>query len=156
MGQLAAQSSAAAAPVTGIAGVVVDSAGRTIRDAQLTVREAGKRGENARKWDARSDSVGRFRIEGIAAGTLRLEVLRDAYEPAGFDLQIAGHTHGGHIRGLDQWIVAPANDGFVRGLYEVGAMRLFVSSGAGLWPGFAVRLGVPSSIDVLVLRRAAP
>jgi hypothetical protein len=57
---------------------------------------------------------------------------------------------------MDQWIVAPANDGFVRGLYEVGAMRLFVSSGAGLWPGFAVRLGVPSSIDVLVLRRAAP
>lgn len=89
MGQLAAQSGAAAAPVTGIAGVVVDSAGRTIRDAQLTVREAGKRGANARKWEARSDSVGRFRIEGIAAGTLRLEVLRDAYEPAGFDLQIA-------------------------------------------------------------------
>lgn len=79
-----------------------------------------------------------------------------SYAPHGIDLQIAGHTHGGHIRGMDQWIVAPANDGFVRGLYEVGAMRLFVSSGAGLWPGFAVRLGVPSSIDVLVLRRAAP
>jgi predicted MPP superfamily phosphohydrolase len=77
-----------------------------------------------------------------------------SYAPHGIDLQIAGHTHGGHIRGMDQWIVAPANDGFVRGLYEVGAMRLFVSSGAGLWPGFAVRLGVPSSMDVLVLPRA--
>lgn len=72
------------------------------------------------------------------------------------DLQIAGHTHGGHIRGLDQWLVAPANNGFVRGLYEVGAMRLFVSSGAGLWAGFAVRLGVPSAIDLLILRAPNP
>lgn len=75
------------------------------------------------------------------------------YAPHGIDLQIAGHTHGGHIKGMDRWIVAPANDGFVSGLYEVGAMRLFVSNGAGLWPGFAVRLGVPPSIDILVLKR---
>ncbi|MBQ0131592.1 MAG: metallophosphoesterase [Comamonas sp.] len=76
-----------------------------------------------------------------------------SYAPHGIDLQIAGHTHGGHIIGMDRWIVAPANDGFVSGLYAVGPMRLFVSNGAGLWPGFAVRLGVPSSIDILVLRR---
>lgn len=75
-----------------------------------------------------------------------------SYAPFGIDLQIAGHTHGGLIVGMDRWIVAPANDGFVRGLYDVGNMRLFVSSGAGLWPGFAVRLGVPPAIDVLVLR----
>ena len=74
------------------------------------------------------------------------------YSEHSVDLQIAGHTHGGHIKGMDQWLVAPANNGFVSGLYEVGAMRLFVSNGAGLWPGFAVRLGVPSSIDILVLR----
>lgn len=74
------------------------------------------------------------------------------YSEHGVDLQIAGHTHGGHIKGMDQWLVATANNGFVSGLYEVGAMRLFVSNGAGLWPGFAVRLGVPSSIDILVLR----
>jgi len=40
----------------------------------------------------------------------------------------------------------------VRGDYRVGAMSLFVSSGAGQWDGFSVRLGVPSSIDVLVLK----
>lgn len=76
------------------------------------------------------------------------------YAPHGVDLQIAGHTHGGHIVGMDRWLVAPANAGFVRGLYDVGAMRLFVSSGAGLWAGFALRLGVPSAIDLLVLRAA--
>ena len=78
--------------------------------------------------------------------------LAKAIAQAGADLQIAGHTHGGHIRGMDQWLVAPANAGYVRGLYEVGNMRLFVSSGAGLWAGFAIRLGVPSAIDVLELR----
>ena len=60
----------------------------------------------------------------------------------------------GLILGMDQWLVAPANDGFLRGEYEVGAMKLFVSAGAGLWAGFAVRLGVPASIDLLVLRGA--
>jgi predicted MPP superfamily phosphohydrolase len=72
----------------------------------------------------------------------------------GVGLQLSGHTHGGLILGMDQWLVAPANDGFVRGEYKVGAMKLFVSAGAGLWAGFAVRLGVPASIDLLVLRGA--
>ena len=71
----------------------------------------------------------------------------------GVGLQISGHTHGGHILGMDRWLVAPVNNGFVRGAYDVDRMKLFVSSGAGLWAGFAVRLGVPSAIDLLVLRR---
>jgi predicted MPP superfamily phosphohydrolase len=70
----------------------------------------------------------------------------------GVSLQISGHTHGGLVRGMDQWLVAPANNGFVRGEYQVDGMRLFVSAGAGLWAGFAVRLGVPAGIDLLVLR----
>ena len=72
----------------------------------------------------------------------------------GVGLQISGHTHGGHIVGMDRWLVATFNNGFVRGTYAVDGMRLFVSSGAGLWAGFAVRLGVAPAIDVLVLRRA--
>jgi protocatechuate 3,4-dioxygenase beta subunit len=76
-------------PPTGLTGTVVDSAGRPVAAAQLLVRETAKRGADARRWEARSDSTGRFRIEGLAPGALRLEVLRDAYEPAGFDIQIA-------------------------------------------------------------------
>ncbi|MDR2333166.1 MAG: metallophosphoesterase [Burkholderiaceae bacterium] len=72
----------------------------------------------------------------------------------GVHLQVSGHTHGGHVLGMDRWLVAPVNNGFVRGAYDVDRMKLFVSSGAGLWAGFAVRLGVPSRIDMLVLRRA--
>lgn len=72
----------------------------------------------------------------------------------GINLQLSGHTHGGLILGLDQWVVAPVNHGFVRGLYDVGDMKLLVSSGAGLWAGFALRLGVPPAIEVLTLQRA--
>ena len=71
----------------------------------------------------------------------------------GVDLQVSGHTHGGLISGMDRWLVAPFNNGFVRGQYDVDGMRLFVSAGAGLWAGFAVRLGVQPHIDLLVLRR---
>lgn len=67
------------------------------------------------------------------------------------DLQLSGHTHGGQIWGFDQ-VVASRNDGFLRGLYTVGDMRLYVSPGAGLWTGFPVRLGVPSEITRIVLR----
>ena len=63
----------------------------------------------------------------------------------GIDLQISGHTHGGQMLGFDQ-IVAARNDGFVRGLYDVDAMRLFVGPGVGLWAGFPVRLGVPAGL----------
>jgi len=81
--------SSVAAQASGVVGVVVDSAGRSILGAKVTVRESGSRGANVRRWEATSDSVGRVRIEGLVAGSLRLEVLRDAYEPAGFDIQIA-------------------------------------------------------------------
>lgn len=69
------------------------------------------------------------------------------------DLQLSGHTHGGHILGMDRWLVAPANHGFVRGRYALGPMTLFVSGGAGQWDGFTARLGVPPRIDLITLRQ---
>jgi len=71
---------------------------------------------------------------------------------AGVAFQLSGHTHGGMIFGLDR-IVARANSGFVSGLYQVGDMTLYVSNGTALWPGFALRLGVPSELTVFTLRR---
>lgn len=76
------------------------------------------------------------------------------YARAGVDLMLSGHTHGGQIRGFDD-IVAARNNGFVRGWYTVDAMRLYVSTGAGLWNGFPVRLGVPSEIARITLRSGA-
>lgn len=70
----------------------------------------------------------------------------------GVSLQLSGHTHGGMIVGLDR-LVARGNAGFVSGRYAVGDMTLYVSNGTGLWPGFALRLGVPSEITRFTLRR---
>lgn len=70
----------------------------------------------------------------------------------GVALQLSGHTHGGMIIGLDR-LAARGNAGFVSGRYELGGMTLYVSNGTGLWPGFALRLGVPSEITRITLRR---
>lgn len=70
---------------------------------------------------------------------------------AGVDLQLSGHTHGGHIYGL-HWLVARFNNGFVSGLYQQDGMQLYVGNGAGLWPGFAIRLGKPAEITEITLR----
>jgi predicted MPP superfamily phosphohydrolase len=70
----------------------------------------------------------------------------------GVALQLSGHTHGGMIKGLDR-LVARGNAGFVSGLYDLAGMTLYVSNGTGLWPGFALRLGVPSEITRITLRR---
>ncbi len=71
----------------------------------------------------------------------------------GVTLQLSGHTHGGQIIGMDQ-LVKRANGGYVSGRYEVEGMTLYVSNGAGLWAGFPARIGVPSEITLLTLRRA--
>jgi predicted MPP superfamily phosphohydrolase len=72
----------------------------------------------------------------------------------GVALQLSGHTHGGMILGLDR-LVARANNGFVSGRYAVGGMTLYVKTGTALWPGFALRLGRPSELTRITLRRAA-
>lgn len=68
------------------------------------------------------------------------------------DLQLSGHTHGGHAPGLSA-LVALFNHGYVRGWYRVEGMPLYVSSGAGLWNGFPLRVDVPSEIALITLRR---
>jgi predicted MPP superfamily phosphohydrolase len=71
----------------------------------------------------------------------------------GVALQLSGHTHGGMIVGLDT-LVARANGGFVSGRYDVAGMTLYVNNGTALWAGFALRLGRPSELTRITLRRA--
>jgi predicted MPP superfamily phosphohydrolase len=71
----------------------------------------------------------------------------------GVAVQLSGHTHGGMIRVLDQ-VIAMANAGFVSGFYAVDGMQLYVNNGTALWPGFALRLGRPSELTRITLRRA--
>ena len=75
----------------------------------------------------------------------------EKHASAGASLQLSGHTHGGQIAGL-HWVTQWANQGFVSGLYTVGAMQLSVSNGAGLWNGLPIRLGRPAEITEITLR----
>lgn len=69
----------------------------------------------------------------------------------GVAVQLSGHTHGGMVIGLDR-VVARPNNGFVSGFYDVGGMKLYVNNGTALWPGFALRLGIPSELTRITLR----
>ncbi len=69
-------------------------------------------------------------------------------------LLLTGHTHGGVLLPMQDY-VASRNDGYVSGLYETDFGSLFVSDGMGIWDGFPMRLGVPSEMPIITLRRGA-
>lgn len=69
---------------------------------------------------------------------------------AGFDLQLSGHTHGGQFWPWSLF-VGLAHP-FTRGLNDYEGMKIYVSRGTGYW-GPPIRLGVPSEITLLTLRR---
>lgn len=72
---------------------------------------------------------------------------------AGFDLMLAGHTHGGQVNlpVLSENInVARAFTKYVRGAYELGRSRLYVSCGLGT-VGIPVRLGAPPEVSLVRL-----
>lgn len=76
-------------------------------------------------------------------------------DSAGADvrLQLSGHTHGGAFPVI-HWLVARANEGHVRGLYEFAQGRyLYNSPGTGQWAGFPIRLFNPAEITEITLRR---
>ncbi|MGI5860931.1 MAG: metallophosphoesterase [Myxococcales bacterium] len=78
---------------------------------------------------------------------------------AGVDLYLCGDTHGGQIS-VPLWgpLFAIGRQGrqLARGLYEVGAGRVFVTPGLGVEKGFPLRLGARPEISVLDLRPATP
>jgi uncharacterized protein len=71
----------------------------------------------------------------------------------GYDLTIAGHTHGGQVdvEVLHQHLnVARYFTSYVRGLYQEGKSSVYVSSGIGTI-GVPVRLGAPPEVSLLRL-----
>jgi predicted MPP superfamily phosphohydrolase len=74
----------------------------------------------------------------------------------GYNLLLAGHTHGGQvtIEILDQSIT-PARffTPYVYGLYRSGAAAAYVTRGIGTI-GIPARIGAPPEISVLRLRKA--
>ena len=129
---------------------------RIIRRGDAALAVAGlPDGYSARYGGGAPDA--RRAIEGAPEGAF--VILMDhrpgnarANAAAGADLQLSGHTHGGMVWGLAR-VIAEYNGGFVNGWYDVDGMKLFVSPGTGIWNGFLTRIGVPSELTVLTLRR---
>ncbi len=65
--------------------------------------------------------------------------------PAGFDLQISGHTHGGQYFPFNYFVLL--EHPFVKGMYLYGDTQLYVSQGTGYW-GPPLRLGTFPEITV--------
>ena len=71
-----------------------------------------------------------------------------AAAPAGFDLQLSGHTHGGQFFPWN--LVVRLFHPFTAGLHRVGRLWVYISRGTGYW-GPPKRLGAPSEITYLRL-----
>ena len=135
---------------------------RMLPNAHTVIRRGGAELVVADVTDLSGPSVGEVGPDlGLAlrGAPIRAPIVLFDHQPRraqaaaakGVALQLSGHTHGGMIVGLDR-LVACANSGFVAGRYQVGDMTLYVSNGMGLWPGFALRLGVPSEMTRFTLR----
>jgi predicted MPP superfamily phosphohydrolase len=71
-----------------------------------------------------------------------------AAAPAGFDLQLSGHTHGGQI--FPWMFFVRLQQPFTAGLHRLGRLWVYISRGTGYW-GPPKRLGAPSEITYLRL-----
>jgi predicted MPP superfamily phosphohydrolase len=71
-----------------------------------------------------------------------------AAEPAGFDLQLSGHTHGGQFWPWNFFV--KMQQPFTAGLRRLGKLWVYTSRGTGYW-GPPKRLGAPSEITRLRL-----
>jgi len=96
------------------------------------------------------------------AGHFRLFLLHDplgfrSVTPGEVDLTLSGHTHGGQLGlvsfGFD-WTVLSRSRWPDQGLFALGASRLYVHRGTGLY-GFPLRVGVPGELSLVeVIPRA--
>lgn len=68
---------------------------------------------------------------------------------SGFDLLVAGHTHGGQIFPFN-YFTRLGNAGFVAGEYSLGKSKMVITSGAGYW-GPPIRLGASSDVVIIEL-----
>lgn len=137
---------------------------RTLRNERVTIGGDGEGGG----FDLAG--VDDFRAAGAAIGhgpdlgraLVDLDPLRPvvllAHQPkqataaaaAGVDLQLSGHTHAGQIRPFD--LLVELEQPYIHGLYDLGAMKLYVSPGTGYW-GPPMRVGTTSEITEITLSR---
>ena len=115
---------------------------------------AGVTDYGSHHFDAAQRSDPAAALEGAPAGAaVRLLLAHQprsafAAAPAGYDLQLSGHTHGGQFFPWNFFV--RLQQPFTAGLHRLGALWVYVSRGTGYW-GPPKRLGAPSEITRLRL-----
>lgn len=121
---------------------------------EATVLVAGATDPSAHHFDPGHRSDPQAALRGAPADAhLRVLLAHQprtalAAEPAGYDLQLSGHTHGGQFWPWN--LVVRWQQPFSAGLYRLRGLWLYVSRGTGYW-GPPKRLGAPSEITRLRL-----
>ena len=130
---------------------------RQLRFGNSVINIAGMDFQSHREREHYLTGAERF----IAPGTLNLLLQHNpdvfpAASAKGYNLLLAGHTHGGQVTVeiLDQHI-SPARffTPYVYGLYRLGASAAYVTRGIGTI-GVPARIGAPPEISLLRLRKA--
>ena len=94
-------------------------------------------------------------LAGVPAGDFKILLVHQPqyYKTAAtlpIQLQLSGHTHGGQF--FPWTFIAARVHRFNAGLHRTQNLQVYVSRGTGYW-GPPIRLGAPSEITSLVLRR---
>lgn len=129
-----------------------------IHPSGLPVVVAGVTDYSAGAYDPHQRSNPRAALAGAPADAVVRILLAHqprsapAAEPAGYTLQLSGHTHGGQF--FPWGFFVRFQQPFTAGLHRLGKMWVYTSRGTGYW-GPPKRLWAPSEITRLRLRTAS-
>ncbi|MGN6659523.1 MAG: metallophosphoesterase, partial [Achromobacter mucicolens] len=129
-----------------------------IHPSGLPVVVAGVTDYSAGAYDPHQRSNPRAALAGAPAdAAVRILLAHQprsapAAEPAGYTLQLSGHTHGGQF--FPWGFFVRFQQPFTAGLHRLGKMWVYTSRGTGYW-GPPKRLWAPSEITRLRLRTAS-
>jgi predicted MPP superfamily phosphohydrolase len=124
-----------------------------VRGAPLSVVGVGDRLTGREDVAAATRGLGRGPPLVLAHGPRTADRLRALGRPL---VCFSGHTHGGQINlpVLTPLLLASLKEPYVRGVYELGPVRLYVNRGLGMSVG--LRLNAPAEVTLATLRRAEP
>lgn len=132
---------------------------RMLRHMRLPLREGGDRihvagVDTVARWDA----AGAPRLEGLKVpGEVNILLSHypntfDRAAETGFDLTLAGHTHGGQLAVDPQFNLSRLATPYVWGWFEKNGSQLYVNRGIGTI-GVPIRVGARPEITVIELVR---
>jgi predicted MPP superfamily phosphohydrolase len=125
--------------------------GIRVRGAPLAIVGVGDHLTGREDVPAATRGLGRGPPLVLAHGPRTADRLRALGRPL---LCLSGHTHGGQINlpVLTPLVLASLREPYVRGLYDLGPVRLYVNRGVGM-SGIGFRLNAPAEITLATLRR---